>query len=59
MWVGSLIYLKSDIAYAVHLVNQFMTAPRSVHYAVVLRSFNMWRAHFFMVFLPSPNLPWI
>jgi hypothetical protein len=38
--VGSLIYLtitRLDIPYAVHLVNQFMSAPRSTHYAVVLR----------------------
>ena len=38
--VGSLIYLtitRPDIAYAVHLVNQFMSAPRSTHYAAVLR----------------------
>jgi hypothetical protein len=37
--VGSLIYLtvtRPDLAYAVHLVSQFMTAPRSVHYAAVL-----------------------
>ncbi|XP_057463802.1 uncharacterized mitochondrial protein AtMg00810-like [Actinidia eriantha] len=38
--VGSLIYLtvtRPDIAHAVHLVSQFMSAPRSTHYAVVLR----------------------
>ncbi|XP_057962222.1 uncharacterized mitochondrial protein AtMg00810-like [Malania oleifera] len=38
--VGSLIYLtvtRPNIAYAVHLVSQFMSAPRSVHYAAVLR----------------------
>ena len=38
--VGSLIYLTvthPDISYAVHVVNQFMAAPRSPHYAVVLR----------------------
>jgi hypothetical protein len=28
---------RPDLAYAVHLVSQFMTAPRSVQYAVVLR----------------------
>jgi hypothetical protein len=28
---------RPDLAYAVHLVNQFMTALRSVHYVVVLR----------------------
>ena len=38
--VGSLVYLivtRPDISYAVHLVSQFMAAPRSLHYAVVLR----------------------
>ena len=38
--VGSLIYLtvtRSDLAYAVYLVSQFMSAPRSIHYVVVLR----------------------
>ena len=38
--VGSLIYLIvtcPDIFYAVHVVSQFMVAPRSPHYAVVLR----------------------
>ncbi|GFZ16856.1 hypothetical protein Acr_26g0001260 [Actinidia rufa] len=38
--IGSLIYLivtHLDIAHAVHLVRQFMSAPCSTHYAVVLR----------------------
>ena len=38
--VGSLIYLtitRPDISYAVHVVNQFMAAPGSPHYVVVLR----------------------
>ena len=38
--VGSLIYLTvtcPDISYAVHIVSQFMAAPRSPHYAVILR----------------------
>lgn len=38
--VGSLIYWtisRPDIAYAVHLVSQFMSAPRSVHWAAVIR----------------------
>uniref|UniRef100_A0A2N9F4L1 Uncharacterized protein n=1 Tax=Fagus sylvatica TaxID=28930 RepID=A0A2N9F4L1_FAGSY len=37
--VGSLIYLtvtRPDLAYAVHLVSQFMSAPCSTHYAAVL-----------------------
>ena len=38
--VGSLIYLtvtRPDISYAIHVVSQFMAAPRSPHYAVVLK----------------------
>uniref|UniRef100_A0A2N9GJZ0 Integrase catalytic domain-containing protein n=1 Tax=Fagus sylvatica TaxID=28930 RepID=A0A2N9GJZ0_FAGSY len=38
--VGSLVYLtvtRPDISYAVHIVSQFMAAPRSLHYAAVLR----------------------
>lgn len=38
--VGSLVYLtvtRPDLAYAVHLVSQFMAAPRTHHYAAVLR----------------------
>ncbi|KAG8483780.1 hypothetical protein CXB51_022619 [Gossypium anomalum] len=36
---GSLVYLtvtSPDITYAVHLVSQFMTAPHTAHFAVVL-----------------------
>ena len=38
--VGSLIYLivtHPDISYVVHQVSQYLSAPRSIHYAVVLR----------------------
>ena len=38
--VRSLIYLtvtRPDISYAVHIVSQFMAAPRSPHYVVVIR----------------------
>ena len=38
--VGSLIYLtvtRPDISHAVGMVSNFMDAPRSVHYAVVLQ----------------------
>ena len=37
--VGSLVYLtvtRLDISYAVHQVSQYLFAPRSTHYAVVL-----------------------
>ena len=38
--VGSLVYLTVtclDISYAVHQVSQYLSAPRSTHYAAVLR----------------------
>uniref|UniRef100_A0A2N9ELL4 Reverse transcriptase Ty1/copia-type domain-containing protein n=1 Tax=Fagus sylvatica TaxID=28930 RepID=A0A2N9ELL4_FAGSY len=38
--VVSLVYLtvtRPDISYAIHIVSQFMAAPRSLHYAVVLQ----------------------
>uniref|UniRef100_A0A2N9HVY0 Reverse transcriptase Ty1/copia-type domain-containing protein n=1 Tax=Fagus sylvatica TaxID=28930 RepID=A0A2N9HVY0_FAGSY len=38
--VRSLVYLtiiRPDISYAVHIVSQFMAAPRFLHYAAVLR----------------------
>ncbi|CAL5413180.1 unnamed protein product [Camellia sinensis] len=39
--VGSLVYLtvtRPDIAYAVHIVSQFMTIPRSPHYDALVRN---------------------
>ena len=38
--VGSLVYLtvtRPDISYAVHQVSQYLSIPRSTHYAAVLR----------------------
>jgi len=38
--VGSLVYLtatRPDIAYAVHILSQFVSAPTTVHYAHLLR----------------------
>uniref|UniRef100_A0A7N2KXZ2 Retrovirus-related Pol polyprotein from transposon TNT 1-94 n=1 Tax=Quercus lobata TaxID=97700 RepID=A0A7N2KXZ2_QUELO len=38
--IGSLVYLtvtRPDISYAVHQVSQYLSAPRSTHYAAVLR----------------------
>ncbi|KAL0541081.1 hypothetical protein IC582_021112 [Cucumis melo] len=38
--VGNLIYLtvtRPDIAYVVHIVSQFMVAPRTIHFTAVLR----------------------
>ncbi|KAL5542291.1 hypothetical protein UlMin_010001 [Ulmus minor] len=38
--VGSLVYLtitRPDIAYAVHIVSQFVASPTTIHWAAVLR----------------------
>ncbi|XP_038877420.1 uncharacterized mitochondrial protein AtMg00810-like [Benincasa hispida] len=38
--IGSLIYLTvtfPNIAYVVHIVSQFMAAPRTIHFTAVLR----------------------
>uniref|UniRef100_A0A2N9FNI5 Reverse transcriptase Ty1/copia-type domain-containing protein n=1 Tax=Fagus sylvatica TaxID=28930 RepID=A0A2N9FNI5_FAGSY len=48
--VGSLIYLtvtRPDLAYVVHLVSQFMSAPRSTHYAAILRILQYIKGTFF------------
>uniref|UniRef100_A0A2N9HLJ3 Integrase catalytic domain-containing protein n=1 Tax=Fagus sylvatica TaxID=28930 RepID=A0A2N9HLJ3_FAGSY len=48
--VGSLVYLtvtRPDISYAVHIVSQFMAAPRSLHYAAVLRIFRYLKGTLF------------
>ena len=48
--VGSLIYLtvtRPDISYAVHVVSQFMAAPRSPHYVAVLRIIQYLRGTIF------------
>ena len=40
--VGSLIYLtmtRPDIAFAIHIVSQFMAAPRTIHFTAVLHIF--------------------
>ena len=45
--VGSLVYLtitRPDVAYAVHVLSQFVTAPTSVHYAHLLRVLRYLRA---------------
>ena len=45
--VGSLVYLtitQADIAYAVHVLSQFVSAPTSVHYAHLLRLLRYLRA---------------
>ena len=55
--VGSLIYLtitRPNISYAVHVVSQFMAAPRSPYYATVLRILRYLKSTIFdgLYFLP-------
>ena len=63
---GSLIYLtiiRPDIAYAIHIVNQFMSAPFSTYYVAVLKILfyvkcNLFHglhclAHSFLNFVPT------
>lgn len=54
--VGHLVYLNGtnhDIAYVVHVVSQFVSAPRSTHCAVILRIWHYDRGSIFSVyFLP-------
>lgn len=59
--VGSLIYLivtRPDISYAVHLVSQFMSAPLSIHYAVILRILHYVKGTLFhgLYFSPCSSL---
>ncbi|XP_023765590.2 uncharacterized mitochondrial protein AtMg00810-like [Lactuca sativa] len=57
--VGSLVYLtvtRPDIAHAVHVVSQFVTAPTSVHWGVVLRILRYLRGTQFQTLLfPSTS----
>ena len=55
--VGSLVYLtitRPDIAYAVHIVSQFVTSPTTIHWAVVLRILRYLRVLNFKVFYYLP-----
>ncbi|KAG5521631.1 hypothetical protein RHGRI_034005 [Rhododendron griersonianum] len=48
--VGSLVYLtvtRPDIAYVVHIVSQFMSAPRSAHFQAVLRILRYFKGTLF------------
>ena len=48
--VGSLVYLivtRLDISYVVHQVSQYLSAPRSTHYAAVLRILRYLKGTFF------------
>ncbi|KAL5539821.1 hypothetical protein UlMin_044057 [Ulmus minor] len=48
--VGSLVYLtitRPDIAYAVHIVSQFVASPTTIHWAAVLRILRYLRGTIF------------
>ncbi|XP_047331419.1 uncharacterized mitochondrial protein AtMg00810-like [Impatiens glandulifera] len=56
--VGSLVYLtitRPDIAHAVHIVSQFVTAPNTVHWSVVLRILRYLRGTQFQSLLLSSS----
>ncbi|XP_058187678.1 uncharacterized mitochondrial protein AtMg00810-like [Rhododendron vialii] len=57
--VGSLVYLtvtRPDIAYAVHIVSQFVCAPQSTHWAALLRILRYVRGTMFQcLFLSSSS----
>ena len=56
--VGSLIYLTitcPDISYVVHVVSQFLPAPRSPHYVVALRILRYFKGTIFVGLHFSPH----
>ncbi|KAL5799508.1 hypothetical protein ACOSQ4_032392 [Xanthoceras sorbifolium] len=57
--VGSLVYLtitRPDIAYAVHIVSQFVASPTTIHWAAVLRILRYLRGTIFQsLLLPSTS----
>ena len=58
--VGSLVYLTvthSDISYVVHQVSQYPSAPRSTHYAAVLRILRYLKDTFFHGLFYSAQSP--
>ena len=58
--VGSLVYLtvtRLDISYAVHQVSQYLSAPRSTHYAAVLRILRYLKGTFFHGLFYSAQSP--
>ena len=57
--VDSLVYLtvtRPDISYAVHQVSQYLSAPRSTHYAAVLHILRYLKGTFSMVFSTQLSL---
>ena len=58
--VGSLVYLtvtRPDISYAVHQVSQYLSIPRSTHYAAVLRILRYLKGTLFHGFFYSAQSP--
>ena len=58
--VGSLVYLTvthPDISYVVHQVSQYLSAPRSTHYAAVLRIFQYLKGTLFHDLFYSTQSP--
>ena len=57
--VGSLVYLtitRPDIAYAVHIVSQFVTSPTTIHWAAVVRILRYLRVTVIQSLFTSINL---
>ncbi|XP_028084314.1 uncharacterized protein LOC114285462 [Camellia sinensis] len=60
--VGSLVYLtvtRQDIAYAIHIVSQFMVVSHSPHYDALIRICAISKALYFMVFSSPPSILYI
>ena len=60
--VGSLVYLTvthSDISYVVHQVSQYPSAPRSTHYAAILRILRYLKGTLFHGLFYSTQSPFI
>ena len=58
--VGSLVYLivtRPDISYVVHQVSQYLFAPRSTHYAAVLRILRYLKGTLFHGLFYSAQFP--
>ena len=60
--VGNLVYLtvtRPDISYAVHQVSQYLSAPRSTHYAAVLRILRYLKGTVFNGLFYSTQSPFV
>ena len=60
--VGSLVYLTvthPDILYTVHQVSQYLSAPRSTHYAAVLRILRYFKGTHFHGLFYSAQSPFV